>query len=375
MEQELHAHFEYAIDLFDRTTIERLAGHMRVLLEGIAADPAARIGELPVLSAAERLQLVQGWNATASDYPRDKCAHELFVEQAAKTPNAVAAVYEGQQLSYGDLDHRSNQFAHYLRSIGVGSEVVVGLCVERSLDMLVGLVGILKAGGAYLPLDPSYPKERLAYMLADAGAPILVTHSKLIDRLPAIPARVVQIDRDVDSIGRCPTTAPRNTVLPDNIAYVIYTSGSTGNPKGVMGLHQGVVNRIAAQAGIAGFTDGEAFCQKTSIGFVDAVFEALGPLSRGLRLIVVSEAIGQTTEELAAAVARSAVTRVVTVPSLALALISEPLTRELLSGLQVWTLSGEELSGRLLGELSTALPNCRFVNLYGSSEVSADATY
>jgi amino acid adenylation domain-containing protein len=252
--------------------------------------------------------------------------------------------------------------------------VIVGLCVERSLEMVVGLLGILKAGGAYLPLDPGYPSERLAYMLEDASAPVLVTQTKLIDRLPKIGVRLVQVDRDWSSIERCPTTAPRNPALPDNLAYLIYTSGSTGKPKGVMGLHQGMVNRIAAQAGIAGFADGEAFCQKTSISFVDAVFETLGPLSRGLRLIVVSEAVGRAPDELAATIAGSGVTRMVTVPSLAMALLLEPSLRERLSGLQVWTLSGEELSGHLLRDLSKALPDCRFVNLYGSSEVSADAT-
>ena len=161
------------------------------------------------------------------------CVPELFEAQAARTPAAVAVVFADQQLTYAQLDARANQLAHHLRGLGVGPEVVVGLCVERSLEMLVGLLGILKAGGAYLPLDPAYPSERLAFMLEDARAPVLVTQSRLLDQLPAYGARIVQVDADWPAIAQQSTTAPRSGLHPHNTAYVIYTSGSTGTPKGV----------------------------------------------------------------------------------------------------------------------------------------------
>jgi len=190
----LEAYFEYATDLFERPTIERLAGHLRVLLEGIVADPDVAIGALPLLSESERRQLLVEWNETSADYPREQCLHQLFMAQAAKTPDAVALVYEDLQLSYSELDRRSSQLAHHLRDLGVGPETIVGLCVERSLEMVVGLLGILKAGGAYLPLDPNYPAERLAYMLADANAAVVVTQASVQAQLGEVAARKVRLD-------------------------------------------------------------------------------------------------------------------------------------------------------------------------------------
>jgi non-ribosomal peptide synthetase component F len=180
----LQGHFEYATDLFDGSTIERLCGHYRTLLEGIVAAPQARPSELPLLSTDERHRILVEWNGTAAAYPREKCLHEVFAEQAARTSDAVALIFEDQELSYGELDRRSNQLAHHLQKLGVGPEVIVGLCVERSLEMVVGLLGILKTGGAYLPLDPGYPADRLAYMLADARAPVLVRQAALMEQLP-----------------------------------------------------------------------------------------------------------------------------------------------------------------------------------------------
>ena len=224
----------------------RICGFMQTalfnLVEALETAPDMAVSAIDVLPAAERRQLVEEWNDTAADYPRDKCLHELFGEQAAKTPDAVALVYEDNTLSYGELDRRSNQLAHHLRGLGVGPDVIVGLCVERSLGMVVGLLGILKAGGAYLPLDPDYPAERLGYMLADARCAVVVTQAQLVDRLPGHDARVVRIDADWNEIATQPAGAVRNTTLPDNLAYVIYTSGSTGRPKGVLVEHCSVVN-------------------------------------------------------------------------------------------------------------------------------------
>ncbi|MGC2777759.1 MAG: amino acid adenylation domain-containing protein [Bradyrhizobium sp.] len=374
-EQGLVGTFEYASDLFDRSTIERLVGHFEVLLGGIVSRPEARLSELPLLSKAERHRLLVEWNATAADDPSDRCLHELFEAQAARTPDSIALVDDNRRLTYAELNARANRLAHHLRHLGVGPEVVVGLCIERSLEMVIALLGILKAGGAYLPLDPSYPADRLAYMLEDARAPVVVTQAHLREQLPADAGHLVRIDADWADIARQPATNPVNITVPANIAYIIYTSGSTGRPKGVSGLHEGMVNRIAAQDGIAAFDDEDVCCQKTSIGFVDAVFEILGPLCRGLRLVIAGDATGRQPAELAALIADRGVTRIVMVPSMAFELVSDLATRSRLSSLRSCTLSGEAMSRDLTLRLMEGLPDCRFVNLYGSSEVSADASY
>ena len=237
---------EYASDLFDRSSVEAIAGRLVRLLEGAVADPERAIGRLDILGADERHTILREWNATARAVP-GATLPELFAAQVARTPEADAVVFEDERLSYGELDARSSRLAHHLRALGVGPEVVVGLCIERSLAMLVGLLGILKAGGAYLPLDPDYPPERLAFMLADAGAPVLLTRAALRAHLPAHDAHVVCLDADWPAIARQPATAPVTNLAPQHPAYVIYTSGSTGTPKGVAVTHQNVVNLSSAQ--------------------------------------------------------------------------------------------------------------------------------
>ena len=199
---------EYATDLFDATTIARLAGHFTTLLEGIVADPETPIAELPLLTAAEREQLLVQWNDTAVDYPRDRCIHQLFEQQAARTPDATAVVFEDTRLSYAELNARANQLAHHLITLGVGPDVLVGLCLERSLDLVVGLLGILKAGGAYVPLDPGYPATRLAFMLEDTQAPVLLTQHKLLGQLPPYAGHVLCLDRDPSLLAAQPDTDP-----------------------------------------------------------------------------------------------------------------------------------------------------------------------
>ncbi len=223
---------EYASDLFDRSSVEALADRLLRVLEGAVAAPDVAIGRLELLSAAERRRLLEDWNATGRAV-LPATLPQLFAAQAAARPEAIAVVFAHERLSYGELEARSNQLAHHLRAQGVGAETVVGLCVERSLELLVGLLGILKAGGAYLPLDPSYPTERLAFMLHDAGAPLLITTTALGDRLRGHGARVIDLDAAAEAIAAQPTRAPAIALEPHNLAYVIYTSGSTGIPKGV----------------------------------------------------------------------------------------------------------------------------------------------
>src|SRR5499433_2138961 len=221
---------EYASDLFDRASVEVLAGRLVRLLEAAVAAPDVAIGRLEVLSAAERRTLLEEWNATAHALPAATLP-QLFAAQAAASPDAVAVVFAHEQLSYGELEARANQLAHHLRALGVGAESVVGVCLERSLELVVSLIAILKAGGGYLPLDPGYPRERLSFMLADAGAAVLLTHSGLRDRVDAPDVRL-ELDGAAAAIAAHPTSAPAGAVGPHNLAYVIYTSGSTGTPKG-----------------------------------------------------------------------------------------------------------------------------------------------
>ena len=233
---EVQIDFDGNTALYSPDRLADLQQRFLVLLAAIA-DPERAIGGLEILAPAERRTILREWNDTARAVA-PATLPELFAAQVAKTPDATAAVFEADSLSYGELDARSSQLAHHLRALGVGPEVVVGLCLERSLEMLVALLAILKAGGAYLPLDPDYPRERLAFMLADAGAPVLVTHSALRARLPGHGARLVCLDADGPAIAQHPTSAPASGLTPQNPAYVIYTSGSTGTPKGVVVTHQ-----------------------------------------------------------------------------------------------------------------------------------------
>ena len=241
--QQLVLRLDYRSDLFDRASIEALGRRLIRLLEAAVAEPERAIGRLDILDAAERQTLLRDWNATARPVAFATVA-ELFAAQAARTPDAVAVVFEDHELSYRQLDERANQLAHHLRGLGVGPEVVVGLCVERSLEMIVGLLGILKAGGAYLPLDPGYPPERLAFMLEDSRAPVLLTHAGLRRRFTPHDRAIVDLDADWPAIAQQPASAPPSTATPHNAAYVIYTSGSTGTPKGAVVDHRNIVRLV-----------------------------------------------------------------------------------------------------------------------------------
>jgi len=241
-QQGLFGTFEYNTDLFDAVTITRMARHFQTLLSAIVANPQQCICKLPLLTETEQYQLLVEWNHTQAEYPQNTCIHELFEAQVERTPDAVAVVFEDEQLTYRELNQRANQLAHYLRGLGVKPEVLVGICIERSPQMVVALLGILKAGGAYVPLDPAYPKERIAFMVSDAQLPVLLTQEKLVENLPEHQARVICLDTGWEEISRESQTNPVSEVKPENLVYVIYTSGSTGKPKGVMIQHQSLVN-------------------------------------------------------------------------------------------------------------------------------------
>jgi natural product biosynthesis luciferase-like monooxygenase protein/FkbM family methyltransferase len=288
VEDELAGVMQYNTDLFDAAAIERLAQHFQVLLADIVNNPQKRVVDLQLLTALDEQLLLRDFNDTVVDYDEELCLHTLFDAQVKRTPNQTALVFRDQQYTYSELNRRANQLAHYLKKLGVGPEVCVGICVERSLAMVVGLLGILKAGGAYLPLDPAYPKERLDYMLADSETRVLLTESDLAVDLTTDVQRVCP-DRWTDFAGE-PEENPSSESTAQNLAYVIYTSGSTGRPKGVMIAHRNVVNFCAGIDQCFPPQETGTWLAVTSISFDISVLELLWTLTRGFKVVIQSEA-------------------------------------------------------------------------------------
>jgi amino acid adenylation domain-containing protein len=300
--------------LFEADTMVRLVGHFQTILESILVNPEQRLSALPLLTQNERQQL-RAWNPTETDYPNDVHLHELFEAQVQATPDAIAVSYEETSWTYYELNRRANQLAHYLRRHGIGPEVLVAICVERSLDMLVGLLGILKAGGAYVPLDPAYPQDRLAFMLTDAQVPVLVTQASLVTRLPQHQTQVVCLDTDWDTIQQESEDNPPSLGTAQDLAYVIYTSGSTGKPKGVQISHQSLVNLLVSMQHQPGLTSQDALLAVTSLSFDIAALELFLPLLVGARLIVASQDVATDGIQLAATLNTSGATLMQATPS------------------------------------------------------------
>jgi surfactin family lipopeptide synthetase A len=285
------ARFTYNSDMLDGSTINRMAGHFQTLLEGIVANPEQRFSRIPLLGQAEKHKLLVEWNDTRADYPRDKCVHHLFESQVERTPNATAVAFEKESLTYGELNRRANQLAHHLTKLGVGPGGMVGILVERSLEMVVGLLGILKAGAAYVPLDPAYPRERIAFMLEDSQVPVLVTQGALVGSVPDSGARIVVLDTGWQEIAKEEVGNPVSKAGPENLAYVIYTSGSTGKPKGVEIPHRAVVNFLTSMSHKPGMTAGDRLLAVTTLSFDIAGLEIYLPLSVGASVEIVSRQV------------------------------------------------------------------------------------
>jgi amino acid adenylation domain-containing protein len=315
--KDLIGYFEYSTDLFDRSTIERMAGNFQTLLEGIVADPDKRLSDLPLLTGTEKHQLLTEWNATQFHYPEDKCLHQLFEAQADAMPEAIALVFGDKEVSYGELNKRANQLAHYLMGLGVGSGTLVGVCLERSLDLIVGLTGILKADGAYVPLDPLFPKERLAFMLQDAQVAILLTEDKAFESMLPLSsaARVICLNRDWEKIAQERNDNPPTEVRSDDLAYAIYTSGSTGRPKAVQVSHRSVVNCLYSIRHTVGFSENDTFLALTTISFDIAALELFLPLLSGARVALASRDEVLDGKQLANRLASSAATVMQATPS------------------------------------------------------------
>ncbi|RUS95289.1 hypothetical protein DSM106972_090650 [Dulcicalothrix desertica PCC 7102] len=285
VELELAASLEYNIDLFDTDTIYRMSEHLQTLLEEIVANPEQPVSKLPLLTAFERHQLVE-WNQTQSNYPQDKCIHQLFEEQVERTPEAVAVVFEDLQITYRELNTRANKLAHYLQQLGVKPEQLVGICIDRSIEILVAFLGVLKAGGAYIPLDPQLPKQRWHSILNDSQLRVLLTQEKLLPQLPESELHKVCIDRDWGTISQHKSDNPRCAVHPENLAYVIYTSGSTGKPKGVLIQHSSLSNHSCAIAKKYDINSNDRTLEFAVFSFDQAGEEIFPPLLSGATMVM-----------------------------------------------------------------------------------------
>ncbi|MCP4662995.1 MAG: amino acid adenylation domain-containing protein, partial [bacterium] len=381
--KEIHGSLEYNSDLFERVTIRRMLGHFGNLLAAVVDEPGRRISELPLLTAGEQHQLLGEWNDTGSAYPAAASLGELFAAQVAATPEAVAVVSGGgdpaaEQVSYRELERRANRLAHCLRAHGVGPEVCVGLCVERSVEALVGILGILKAGGAYVPLDPSYPAERLAFMLEDAGSPdggspdgrppVLVAQERLLEKLPldsvSPPLRVICLDRDRSLVAGYSPQSPSPEATAENLAYVMYTSGSTGRPKGVSVVHRAVA-RLVRETNYAELNAGEVFLLLAPISFDASTLEIWAPLLNGGRLVIFP-AHKPSLAELGAELDRHRVTTLWLTAGLFHKMVDEypqglRAVRQLLAG-------GDVLLPQQVRRVLEEFPGCTVINGYGPTE-------
>ncbi|RKG63993.1 amino acid adenylation domain-containing protein, partial [Corallococcus sp. CA054B] len=358
---------EYDTDLFDRSTVERMMRHLRLLVEGFVAHPDQRVSSLQLLAGEERQQVLVEWNATRAPFP-EACMHSLFEAQVRRAPESVAAVFEGTHLTYAQLDARANQLAHALRRRGVGPEVRVALSVERSLDVVIGLLGILKAGGAWVPVDPLLPRERLAFMLEDSAAQVLVTQQPLVDRFPeALHARALCVDTERESLAQEPTDAPVTGVTPANMAYLLYTSGSTGTPKGTAVEHRSVANLVTHEAVAYGIGPGSRVLQFASLSFDLSVEEIFTTLCNGATLVLAPLEKLMPGAPLPVLLREQELSVVSLTPAALAATSSEglPKVRTVISG-------GEALPADVVARWA---PGRRLLNTYGPTEATVIATF
>jgi amino acid adenylation domain-containing protein len=360
---ELH----YNPALFHADDVSRMAGQLHSLIEGATARPGARVSMLPVLSESERRQLIDDLNDTVTDYPAQICFHKLFEQQAAATPEKSAVRFEDDELTYAELDERANRLAHYLRRAGVGADVPVGLCLERSFDMVISMLAVLKAGGAYVPLEISYPEKQLAFMIEDTGLDVLLTHSSLAGRIPESSARIVCLDTQWPAISLETPLAPQTGVSLENIAYVIYTSGSTGTPKGVMIPHKGLVNYLSWCSKAYDVRGGAGALVHSPIGFDLTITGLFSPLIAGRCVTLVRE--DETLQSFADAVGTGTDFSLIKITPSHLELLGAWLSPAEAAGrTRAFIIGGEALFAEDLSFWRAHAPETKVVNEYGPTE-------
>jgi amino acid adenylation domain-containing protein/FkbH-like protein/non-ribosomal peptide synthase protein (TIGR01720 family)/FkbM family methyltransferase len=362
----LQGFWQYNTDLFDEDRIARMTGHFQTLLAGIVANPQTSVGTLPLLTEGERHQLLVEWNDTHIPYPDTKCIHQLFEEQVEQNSNAIAVVYENESLTYRELNDRANQLAHYLQSLGVKEEVLVGICVERSPQMIIGMLAILKAGGAYLPLDSSYPQERLAYMLNDSQVSILLTQEQLNAQIPKTSAKIVLLDTYwQEVISKYSQENPTNEPSNQNQAYVIYTSGSTGKPKGITVTHQ-AVNRLVYNTNYVELTANHRIAQASNAAFDAATFEIWGALLNGARLVGITKEVLLSPPQLATQLQEQQIDFLFVTTALFNQLVSQ--VPGIFKTLQTVLFGGEAVEPNWVRTLLQNQPPNRLLHVYGPTE-------
>jgi len=364
---------EYRDDLFEKETIELLLQRYYCLLEAIVEDPNRLLSEYSVVLPEEKEKLLVEWNDTNRDYDTSRCLHQLFEEQVVKTPDSIAIEFENECLTYKELNERSNQLAHFLRQKGVTNEIRVGVCMERSIEMIVALYGILKAGGGYVPLDPDYPEARLVFMLEDIDAPIILTQKHLADVLPQNKSEAICLDSDWELISNRSVDNPTLVTEPESLAYIIYTSGSTGNPKGVMNQHNGIINRLIWMQEEYQLLDTDVVLQKTPYSFDVSVWEFFWPLICGAKLVIAIPGGHQNVAYLTNTIDDKKVTTMHFVPSM-MQLFLDRASSEKCSYIRQIFCSGEALPYELQNQFFK-FSSANLHNLYGPTEAAVDVTY
>ncbi|WP_229212467.1 non-ribosomal peptide synthetase, partial [Duganella sp. HH105] len=368
----LHVSFTYARELFDADAIERMAGHYVAVLRALAEQPELAAGDVELLDSAERDQL-HAWGVNAAHHPHEEAVHKLIERQAQARPEAIALLFGDESISYSELNQRANRLAHHLIALGVRADGKVGIAIERSFGMVIGLLAILKAGGAYVPLDPEYPTERLAYMLEDSGIDLLLTQSAVKNGLPAAAGARV-LDLDTLDLSDSPAHNPQPALHGENLAYVIYTSGSTGRPKGAANRHRSLYNRLAWMQQAYGLTPADTVLQKTPFSFDVSVWEFFWPLMTGARLAIANPGDHRDPQRLVELIARHGVTTLHFVPSMLQAFLAHE-GIEACASLTRIVCSGEALPAEARNAVFKRLPGAGLYNLYGPTEAAIDVTH
>lgn len=376
--EDWHGRLVFNAARYDRDSIERMTGHYQVLLEAALQTPAETIDRLPLLTAAERQQLLFDWNDTSKDFPQDTCIHEFFERQVERTPDAIALLFQGREWTYRQLNERANQLAHYLRTLDVRPGVLVGICIRRSADMIVGAMAIVKAGGAYVPLDPAYPKDRLAFMLEDTAATILISERTIVPQLPETKAKLLCIDELEPLLTQYPNTNPPRSASPTDRAYIIYTSGSTGKPKGVVLRHRPVANVLQWVNDTFQVGPADRLLFVTSLNFDLSVYDIFGILGSGASIRVTSLEELRDPERLLHILLHEPITFWDSAPPMlqqVMPFIAQVTPGEHTQNLRLVFLSGDWIPVALPDQMRAVFPRAQIVSLGGATEASIWSNY